>query len=74
VALKAVPKATTTIKDFLMEFHYSYFLSPHKNISDTYDVAFETSEHYYFAQEMAPFGDLWQVCNLSTNSIIESKL
>ncbi|CAG2163136.1 unnamed protein product [Oppiella nova] len=60
VALKAVPKATTTIKDFLMEFHYSYFLSPHKNISDTYDVAFETSEHYYFAQEMAPFGDLWQ--------------
>ena len=63
VALKAVPKATTTLRDFLMEFHYSYFLSPHKNILDTYDVAFETAEHYYFAQEVAPFGDLWQVSN-----------
>ena len=61
VALKAVPKATTTLRDFLMEFHYSYFLSPHNNILDTYDVAFETDEHYYFSQEVAPFGDLWQV-------------
>lgn len=61
MALKAVPKATTTLKDFLIEFHYSYFLSPHSNILDTYDVAFETREHYYFAQEVAPFGDLAQV-------------
>lgn len=61
VALKAVPKATTTLKDFLLEFHYSYFLSPHHNILDTYDVAFETYDHYYFAQEIAPFGDLAQV-------------
>ena len=61
VALKAVPKATTTLKDFLLEFHYSYFLSPHHNILDTYDVAFETQDHYYFAQEIAPFGDLQQV-------------
>lgn len=61
MALKAVPKATTTLKDFLLEFHYSYFLSPHHNILDTYDVAFETQDHYYFAQEIAPFGDLQQV-------------
>ncbi|XP_074599396.1 serine/threonine-protein kinase meng-po-like [Brevipalpus obovatus] len=60
VAIKAVPKATTSLRDFLIEFHYSYFLSPHPGILDTYDVAFETSEHYCFAQEVAPFGDLWQ--------------
>ncbi|XP_029826801.3 serine/threonine-protein kinase SBK1 isoform X1 [Ixodes scapularis] len=59
VALKAVPRATTTLRDFLIEFHYSYFLSPHMSILDTYDVCFETPEHYYFAQEVAPYGDLW---------------
>ncbi|KAH9365517.1 hypothetical protein HPB48_008771 [Haemaphysalis longicornis] len=59
VALKAVPRATTTLRDFLIEFHYSYFLSPHSSILDTYDVCFETPEHYYFAQEVAPYGDLW---------------
>ncbi|KAM7296048.1 serine/threonine-protein kinase SBK1 isoform X1 [Ixodes scapularis] len=52
VALKAVPRATTTLRDFLIEFHYSYFLSPHMSILDTYDVCFETPEHYYFAQEV----------------------
>lgn len=61
MALKAVPKATTTLRDFLLEFHYCYYLSPHTNILDTYDVAFETRDHYYFAQEVAPFGDLAQV-------------
>ncbi|RWS13177.1 hypothetical protein B4U79_14740 [Dinothrombium tinctorium] len=60
VALKAVPKVTTPLRDFLVEFHYSYFLSPHHVILDTYDVAFETREHYCFAQEVAPLGDLWQ--------------
>ncbi|XP_018494675.1 serine/threonine-protein kinase SBK1 [Galendromus occidentalis] len=61
VALKAVPKAATLLRDFLIEFHYSYFLSPHPCILDTYDVSFETTHYYYFAQEVAPLGDLWQV-------------
>ncbi|XP_022247964.1 serine/threonine-protein kinase SBK1-like [Limulus polyphemus] len=61
VALKIVPKATTSSKDFQIEFHYSYFLSPHINILNTYDVAFETTDYYIFAQEVAPSGDLWQV-------------
>lgn len=61
MALKAVPRATTTLRDFLIEFHYSYFLSPHYSILDTYDVAFETRDHYYFVCEVAPFGDLWNV-------------
>lgn len=57
--MKAVPRATTSLKDFLTEFHYSYFLSPHPSILDTYDVCFETMDHYFFAQEVAPLGDLW---------------
>lgn len=60
VALKGVPKSTTAFRDFLTEFHYSYFLSPHHNILDTYDVSFETNDYYYFAQEVAPHGDLLQ--------------
>ncbi|XP_076373131.1 serine/threonine-protein kinase meng-po-like [Tachypleus tridentatus] len=61
IALRAIPKETTTLKDFQIEFHYSYVLSPHMNILDTYDVAFETVDHYIFAQEVAPSGDLWQI-------------
>ena len=56
-----MPKATTPVRDFLIEFHYSYFLSPHHVILDTYDVAFETRDFYCFAQEIGPLGDLWQV-------------
>ncbi|GBN81268.1 Serine/threonine-protein kinase SBK1 [Araneus ventricosus] len=73
VALKAVPKITTPLKDFLIEFHYSYFLSPHNNILDTYDVAFETIEHYVFAQEVAPYGDVWQAIE-RTGGLEESDL
>ncbi|KAF7492723.1 Serine/threonine-protein kinase SBK1 [Sarcoptes scabiei] len=73
VALKAVPKCTTPLKDFLLEFHYSYFLSPHHNILDTYDVAFETIDHYYFAQEVAPFGDLAQAVERTNGSGLEEK-
>nr|XP_027199769.1 serine/threonine-protein kinase SBK1-like [Dermatophagoides pteronyssinus] len=73
VALKAVPKSTTTLKDFLLEFHYSYFLSPHYNILDTYDVAFETHDHYYFAQEIAPFGDLQQAVLRTNGAGLEEK-
>lgn len=28
-------------------------------ILDTFDVAFETRDFFYFAQEVAPLGDLW---------------
>lgn len=73
MALKAVPRASTTLKDFLTEFHYSYFLSPHPNILDTYDVCFETPEHYFFAQEVAPLGDLWHSIE-SANGLDEQDL
>lgn len=56
-----MPKETCQLREFLIEFHYSYFLSPHSVILHTYDVAFQTAEYYCFAQEVAPYGDLWQV-------------
>lgn len=47
-------------QDFLREFNISYYLSPHRAIVNTYDVAFETSTAYVFAQEYAPLGDLFE--------------
>lgn len=58
VALKVVPRDNTKLADFLREFHYSYWLSPHNNIVNTYDVAFASPAWYVFAQEPSPCGDL----------------
>ncbi len=60
IALKVLPKPTIKLKDFLREFNYSYYLSPHRAIVNTYDVAFETPTSYVFAQEHAPMGDLFE--------------
>ena len=59
IALKVLPKSTTKLREFQREFQFSYFLSPHGNIVDSYNVAFETRNSYVFAQEYAPFGDLF---------------
>ena len=67
VVLKCVHQDATMKKDFFREFHYSYFLSPHKNILNSYDVAFQADEYYVFAQEYAPFGDL--TSNISETGI-----
>ncbi|CAG0900643.1 unnamed protein product [Cyprideis torosa] len=58
VVLKVVHKSTTHAADFFREFHYAYYLSPHQNILNTYDVAFQAKDCMFFAQELAPFGDL----------------
>ena len=60
VALKLLPKSTIKMKDFIREFNYSYYLSPHRSILNTFDVAFETPNSYVFAQELAPYGDLFE--------------
>jgi len=61
LVLKVVHKDSGTKKDFLREFHYSYNLSVLNNakvIVRTFDILFEYSDCYIFAQEYAPFGDL----------------
>ena len=60
VALKILPKASTKVRDFIREFNYSYYLSPHRSIINTFDVAFETDDAYAFAQEHAPMGDAFE--------------
>ncbi len=60
VALKVLPKSGTKLKDFIREFNYSYYLSPHRAVLNTFDVAFETVNSYVFAQEFAPLGDLFE--------------
>ncbi|CAG5118910.1 unnamed protein product [Candidula unifasciata] len=59
IALKILPKTTTKLKEFQRELNISYYLSPHANIIDSYNVAFETRASYVFALECAPFGDLF---------------
>lgn len=60
VALKVLPKSNTKLREFEREFRFSYFLSPHSNIVDTYNVAFETRTAFVFAQEFAAYGDLFE--------------
>lgn len=50
VVLKAVSKDATSRREFFREFHYSYYLSPHPAVLKTYDVAFESDRHFFFAQ------------------------
>jgi serine/threonine-protein kinase SBK len=61
VALKLISKSGTKFIDFQREFFYTYYLSPHRAIVNTFDVSFETSEHFVFAQEYAPLGDLFDI-------------
>ena len=60
VALKLLSKSSTHFRDFLREFRYSRLLSAHPAVIDTYDVAFETTQHYVFVQEYVPLGDLFE--------------
>ncbi|XP_077980274.1 serine/threonine-protein kinase SBK1-like [Glandiceps talaboti] len=60
VALKHMPKKSTKFKDFQREFTLGHCLSVHPNIINSYDVAFETATTYTFAQEYAPYGDLFE--------------
>lgn len=61
IILKAIPKDSTSTKQLIQEFHYSYvlgILNSSKLIVKTLDVLFEAQDFFWFAQEHAPFGDL----------------
>lgn len=61
VVLKAVHAELTTPREFIKEYHYNYQLSHHPNILSAYQVAFQASDYYVFAQEYAPFGEYFDV-------------
>ncbi|XP_075430918.1 serine/threonine-protein kinase SBK1-like [Ascaphus truei] len=58
MAMKLLDKNRTPQRIFLMEFSVSFFLSSHPNVIGSYGLAFQTCEHFVFAQELSPVGDL----------------
>ncbi|XP_075032798.1 serine/threonine-protein kinase SBK1-like [Mixophyes fleayi] len=58
MAVKMMDRKRTTERNFLMEFSMSFLLSSHPNIIGSYGIAFKTSDHFAFAQELSPVGDL----------------
>lgn len=61
VVLKAVHTELTSLKEFIKEYHYSYQLSHHPNILSAYQVAFQATNYFVFAQEFAPFGKFFDI-------------
>ncbi|XP_077349833.1 serine/threonine-protein kinase SBK1-like, partial [Lithobates pipiens] len=59
IALKIMPKRKTSENKFLREFSVSSYLSSHPNIIRSFDMVFQTQDHFMFAQEVAPLGDLF---------------
>ncbi|KAK2851023.1 hypothetical protein Q5P01_007299 [Channa striata] len=61
MALKVMPKASTKLQGFLREYCISLHLSCHPCIVGLFGIAFQSSEHYCFAQELVIGRDLFAV-------------
>lgn len=53
--------------DFVREYNYSFFLSPHPNIIDTYEGMCQTKDEsaFFFVQEICPYTSLRKLIELS---------
>lgn len=61
MALKVMPKASTKLQGFLREYCISLHLSRHPCIVGLFGIAFQSNEHYCFAQELIIGRDLFAV-------------
>ncbi|XP_034447243.1 serine/threonine-protein kinase SBK1 [Hippoglossus hippoglossus] len=61
MALKVMPKASTKLQGFLREYCISLHLSCHPCIVGLFGIAFQSNEHYCFAQELVVGRDLFAV-------------
>ncbi|XP_019718475.1 serine/threonine-protein kinase SBK1 isoform X2 [Hippocampus comes] len=61
MALKVMPKTSTKLQGFLREYCISLHLSCHPCIVGLFGIAFQSSEHYCFAQELVIGRDLFAV-------------
>ncbi|XP_066501000.1 serine/threonine-protein kinase SBK1 [Hoplias malabaricus] len=61
MALKVLPKASTKLKGFLREYCISLHLSHHPCIVGLFGIAFQSPEHYGFAQELVVGRDLFAI-------------
>lgn len=58
IALRSFSKNTVKATDFIREYNFSYFLSPHPNIVDTYEGTYTTTDTFLFVQDFIPYGNL----------------
>ncbi|CAB3399296.1 unnamed protein product [Caenorhabditis bovis] len=60
IAIKFFPRPQTKQADFVREYNYSFFLSPHPHIIDTYEGMFQSSDDsaFFFVQEFCPKASL----------------
>lgn len=56
-----MPKASTKLQGFLREYCISLHLSCHPCIVGLFGIAFQSDEHYCFAQELVIGRDLFAV-------------
>ncbi|XP_051949714.1 serine/threonine-protein kinase SBK1 [Xyrauchen texanus] len=61
MALKVLPKASTKMQGFLREYCISLHLSCHPCIVGLFGIAFQSNEHYGFAQELVVGRDLFAI-------------
>ncbi|XP_068614628.1 serine/threonine-protein kinase SBK1-like [Brachionichthys hirsutus] len=61
MALKVMPKSSTKLQGFLREYCISLHLSCHPCIVGLFGIAFQSNEHYCFAQELVIGRDLFAV-------------
>ncbi|XP_062314183.1 serine/threonine-protein kinase SBK1 [Osmerus eperlanus] len=61
MALKVMPKASTRLLAFLREYCISLHLSRHPCIVGLFGIAFQSQDHYGFAQELVIGRDLFAV-------------
>ncbi|KAM9751804.1 serine/threonine-protein kinase SBK1 [Menidia menidia] len=61
MALKVMPKASTQLRGFLREYCISLHLSCHPCIVGLFGIAFQSRDHYCFAQELVIGRDLFAV-------------
>ncbi|XP_030209103.1 serine/threonine-protein kinase SBK2 [Gadus morhua] len=61
MALKVMPKSSTKLQGFLREYCISLHLSRHPCIVGLFGIAFQSADHYGFAQELVIGRDLFAV-------------
>ncbi|XP_077580106.1 serine/threonine-protein kinase SBK1 [Stigmatopora nigra] len=61
MALKVMPKTSTKLQGFLREYCISLHLSSHPCIVGLFGIAFQSCDHYCFAQELVIGRDLFAV-------------
>ncbi|GMT06001.1 hypothetical protein PENTCL1PPCAC_28175, partial [Pristionchus entomophagus] len=73
IAIKFFPRPAIKQNDFAREYNYSFFLSPHPAIIDTFEGMFQTSDDsaFFFVQELCPSASLRELIEHSVTGLGE---